>query len=133
MSLFPEKLLITKAIYKLNKYSKAWPNTNLAKTPTLFTVEFQELPEILVLRNVSLQFTGIFSPSHTLRLPKRFFYTKQDFSRALVSHITLYRWPSVLLVFFLNRLTANQKSLIHFIFQLSQKGHIHTYIQPRFC
>ena len=41
----PEKLLITKAIYQLNKYNKAWLNTNLAKTLTLFFVEFQELLE----------------------------------------------------------------------------------------
>ena len=37
----PEKLLITKAIYQLNKYNKAWLK-NLAKTSNLFTVEFQE-------------------------------------------------------------------------------------------
>ena len=42
MSHFPEKLLITKAIYQLNKNNRAWLNTNLAKTPTLFIVEFQE-------------------------------------------------------------------------------------------
>ena len=42
----PEKLLITKAIYQLNKYNKAWLNTNLAKTPNLFTVEFQESLQI---------------------------------------------------------------------------------------
>ena len=29
---FLEKLLITKAICQLNKYNKAWLNTNLAKT-----------------------------------------------------------------------------------------------------
>ena len=46
LSHFPEKLLITKAIYQLNNYNKAWLNTNLAKTPSLFTVEFQELLEI---------------------------------------------------------------------------------------
>ena len=31
---FLEKLLITNAIYQLNKYNKAWLNKNLAKTPT---------------------------------------------------------------------------------------------------
>ena len=46
LSHFLEKLLITKAIYQLHKYNKAWLNTNLAKTPTLFIVEFQELLEI---------------------------------------------------------------------------------------
>ena len=33
---FLEKLLITNAIYQLNKYNKAWLNKNLAKTPTSF-------------------------------------------------------------------------------------------------
>ena len=42
----PEKLLITKAIYQLNKYNKAWLNTNLAKTSNLFTIEFQESLQI---------------------------------------------------------------------------------------
>ena len=39
----PEKLLITKPIYQLslNKYNKTWLNTNLPKTPNLFTVEFR--------------------------------------------------------------------------------------------
>ena len=47
LSHFLEKLLITKAIYQLNKYNKAWLNTNLTKTLTLyFTVEFQELLQI---------------------------------------------------------------------------------------
>ena len=41
-----EKLLITKAIYQLNKYNKAWLNTNLAKTLNLFTVGFQESLQI---------------------------------------------------------------------------------------
>ena len=47
MSHFLEKLLITKAIYQLNEYNKVLLNTNLAKTPTLFAVEFQELLERL--------------------------------------------------------------------------------------
>ena len=34
------------AIHQLNNFNKAWMNTNLAKTPTLFTVKFQELLEI---------------------------------------------------------------------------------------
>ena len=46
LSHFLEKHLASKAIYQLKKYNKAWPNTNLAKTPILFTVEFQELLEI---------------------------------------------------------------------------------------
>ena len=41
----PEKLLITKAIYQLNKYNKAWLK-NLGKTSNLFTVEFQESLQI---------------------------------------------------------------------------------------
>ena len=43
---FLGKLLINEAIYQLNKYNKTWPNTNLAKIQTLFTVEFYELLEI---------------------------------------------------------------------------------------
>ena len=46
LSQFPEKFLITKTIYQLNKYSKAWLKTNLAKTLTLYTVEFQEVLQI---------------------------------------------------------------------------------------
>ena len=46
LSHFLEKLLITEAIYQLNKYNKAWLNTNLAKTPNLFTEEFQESLQI---------------------------------------------------------------------------------------
>ena len=40
---------LTKAIYQLswNEYNKAWLNTNLAKTPNLFTVQFQELLRIV--------------------------------------------------------------------------------------
>ena len=73
-----------KAVYQLNKYNKAWPNTNVAKTPSLFTVEFQELLEIFWERyrfNSREFFT--FICIHTLRLQTRAFYTKQDFSRAL--------------------------------------------------
>ena len=36
----------TEAIYQLDKYNKPSLNTYLAKTPALFTVEFQELLEI---------------------------------------------------------------------------------------
>ena len=42
----PENLSITKAIYQLNKYIQARPNTNLDKTQNLFTVEFHESLEI---------------------------------------------------------------------------------------
>ena len=73
-----------KAIYQLNKYSKAWLNTNLAKTPTLFTVEFQEWLEIFseTYRFNSREFFTFIS-IHTLRWQKLACYTKQDFSRAL--------------------------------------------------
>ena len=47
LSHFLEKLKITKAIHQLNKYNKAWLNTNLARTSTSFTAEFHELLEIL--------------------------------------------------------------------------------------
>ena len=62
--------------YAFNKYNKAWLNTNLAKTPTLFTVT-----------NVLLQFKGFFYlhlPSFTLFGCKNVaLCTKQDISRAL--------------------------------------------------
>ena len=82
LSHFLEKLLITKAIYQLNKYNKAWLNTNLAKTPTLFTVEFQELLEIFYLHTLA---SILFACKNVA------FYTKQDFSRALsFPHHTLF-------------------------------------------
>ena len=67
LSHFLEKLLIIKAIYQLNKYNKAWLNKNLAKTPTLFTVEFQELLEMFwkTYRFNSQEFFT-FTCSHTL-------------------------------------------------------------------
>ena len=73
MSHLPEKLLLSKAIYQLNKYKKAWLNTNLAKTPILFTVEFQELLKYSEKRIASIH--GNFLPSlaliHTLRFQIR--------------------------------------------------------------
>ena len=81
LSHFLEKLLITKAIYQLNKYNKAWLNTNLTKTPTLyFSVEFQELLQIFweTYRFNSPKFFT-FTCIDTLRLQKM----KQDFSRVL--------------------------------------------------
>ena len=81
LSHFLEKLLITKAIYQLNKYNKAWLNTNLAKTPTLFTVEFQELLEIFwqtYYRFNSREFFT-FTCIHTLRLQKRGFLYQTGF------------------------------------------------------
>ena len=58
-------------------------NTNLAKTPNLITVEFQELLEIFweTHRFNSRDFFT-FTCIHTLGLQKRGFLTKQDFSRA---------------------------------------------------
>ena len=84
LSHFLEKLFITKAIYQLNKYNKAWLNTNLTKTLTLYFTVLR-VPGIAsnILRNISLQFTEILNYLHlhlyTLRLQK----TKQDFSQAL--------------------------------------------------
>ena len=82
LSHFLEKLLITKAIYQLNKYNKAWLNTNLTKTLTLyFTVEFQELLQIfweMYHFNSPKFFT--FTCIYILCACKK---TKQDFSQAL--------------------------------------------------
>ena len=88
---FLEKLLITKAIYQLNKYNKAWLNTNLAKTPTLFTVEFQELLEIFweTYHFNSREFCT-FTCIHTLRLQKRGFLYETGYLPGLkfsTSHI----------------------------------------------
>ena len=69
-----------KAIYQLNKYNKAWLNTNLAKTPTLFAVEFQELLEIFweTYRFNSREFFT-FTCIHTLHLQKRGFLYETGF------------------------------------------------------
>ena len=58
LSHFLEKLLITKAIYQLNKYNKAWLNTFSQNTDFIY----RRVPGIAwnVLKNVLLQFTGIF-------------------------------------------------------------------------
>ena len=66
LSHIPEKLLITRAIYQLsfNKYNKACLNTNLAKTPNLFTVEFQKLLQISVRETCRFMFTRIFHLHH---------------------------------------------------------------------
>ena len=66
---FLGKLLINEAIYQLNKYNKTWPNTNLAKTQTLFTVEFYELLEIFwEMYCFNLREVFAFTCIHTLRL-----------------------------------------------------------------
>ena len=80
LSHFLEKLLITKAIYQLHKYNKAWLNTNLGKTPTLFTVEFQELLEIFwETYRFNLREFCTFTCTYTLRLQKRGFLYKTAF------------------------------------------------------
>ena len=80
LSHFLENLLITKAICQLHKYNKAWLNTNVAKTLTLFTVEFQELLEIFweTYRFNSQEFFA-FTCIHTLRLQKRGFLYQTGF------------------------------------------------------
>ena len=83
MSDVPEKLLITKAIYQLNGYNKAWLNTNLAKTTNLFTIakssrnraSNSEKGRIATIHGnflPSLAFV-VFACEHVA------FYTKQDF------------------------------------------------------
>ena len=72
---FLEKLLITKAIYQLNKYNKAWLKTNLAKTQTSSKYSEKRMASI----------HGNFLPSLAFILfacKNVAFYTKQDISRA---------------------------------------------------
>ena len=74
-----EKLLITEAIYQLNKYNKAWLNTNLAKTQTSSRNCFKYSEK----RMASIH--GNFLPSLAFILfacKNVAFYTKQDISRA---------------------------------------------------
>ena len=92
LSQFQEKLLITKTIYNLNKYNKAWLNTNLAKTPTLFTVEFQELLQIFweTYCFYSREFFT-FTCIHTLHLQEHGFLYETGFLPGFkfsISHIT---------------------------------------------
>ena len=77
---------ITKEIYplSLNNYNKAWLNTNLAKTPNLFTVEFQELPLLQIFwETYRFNSREIFSFTciHTLRLQKCGFQHETGFFR----------------------------------------------------
>ena len=78
---FLEKLLKTKAIYQLYKYNKAWLNTNLVKTPTLLTVEFQELLEIFrgTYRFSSREFLPSLDCIDNLLLQKRGFLYETGF------------------------------------------------------
>ena len=83
LSHVPEKLLITKALSLLiNKSNKAWLNTNLAKTPNLFTVEFQELLQIFwETYHFNSQEFFIFTCVHTLHLQKLGFLYETRFLR----------------------------------------------------
>ena len=80
-----------KAIYQLNKYNKAWLNTNSAKTPTSFTVESRNCLKYSEKRIASIHgnfFT--FTCIHT-RKHKRAVYTKRDLAWALsFPHHTLF-------------------------------------------
>ena len=88
-------VLITRAIYQLlsfNKYNKACLNTNLAKTPNLFTVEFQKLLRISVRETCRFMFTRIFYLHlHSYSsLVKTWFSThRQDFSAVSLPQPTL--------------------------------------------
>ena len=86
-----------------------WLNTNLAKTPTLFIVEFQEWLEIFweTYRFNSPKFFT-FTCLHTLRLPKRGFLYEIGFLPCF-TFCTFHciEWSTVVLVFFQNRLTGN--------------------------
>ena len=83
LSHFPEKLLITKAIYQLNKIQQSLAEYKFNQNTDF--IFYRRVPGIAsnILQNVSLQFTEILNYLHmhlyTLRLQK----TKQDFSWAL--------------------------------------------------
>ena len=101
-------------------------NTNLAKTPTLFTVEFQELLEIFweTCSSIHRNFLPSVALIHTLLLQNVAFYTKQDIPRAL-------SFPRVFFRFFLNRSTANKRgSIWRDILEIEANAvkYIHTYI-----
>ena len=121
-----------KAIYQLNKYNKAWLNTNLAKTPTLFTVEFQELLEIFweTYRFNSREFFTFIS-IHTLRWQKLAFYTKQDFSRALsFPHHTLCSEPEHSFVnsFWIDWLRTRRTSISRAVLEIEANAVIYIHI-----
>ena len=121
-----------KAIYQLNKYNKAWLNTNLAKTPTLFTVEFQEWLEIFweTYRFNSREFFT-FICIHTLRWQKLAFYTKQDFSRALsFPHHTLCSEPehSFVNFFWIDWLRTRRTSISRAVLEIEANAVIYIHI-----
>ena len=97
LSHFPEKLLITKAIYQLNNYNKAWLNTKLAKTPNLFTVEFQESLQIFweTYRYNSREFFYLHLHSYS-SLANTWLSTWNRISAPIVFHNPLYPQSSVL-------------------------------------
>ena len=127
MSHVPEKLLITKAIYQLSlntcKYNKSWLNTNLAKTPNLFTVEFQQYYcfEYSEKRIASIHENFLPSLAFILFACKNMaFYTKQDNSIFSFPQPTLstvkcprgYRIYFSLRSVILNRLAATKRAWI---------------------
>ena len=115
------------AIHQLNNFNKAWMNTNLAKTPTLFTVKFQELLEIFwetYLFNSQEFFTFSCINSYS-SLAKRGFLYETGYPPGFTFS------SSVLYVFFLNRSTANKRgSIWRDILEIEANAvkYIHTYI-----
>ena len=93
------------------KYNKAWLNTNLAKTQTEKHI-------------ASIHGSFTFTCIHTLRLQKRgFLYIRNGISPG----VTPYLGSECSFVFFLNRLTANERAPIsRALLEMEQCGAIRT-------
>ena len=133
LSPVPLKLLITKASYQLslNKYSKVWLNTNLAKRPNLFTVELQELLQIYFWETYRFNSPELFFHLHLHSfslLAKTWLSARNRISPLLVFHNPLNRQSSILEDTVFNFL-EEQKSLdfVGHNWNRGKCGDIHTY------
>ena len=129
MSHFLETFLIAKSFYQLNKYNKAWLNTEFSQNTAFI---YRKVPtDCLEYSEYSLQFTGIFFLHLHLYSPlaKTWLstYIRNRISPELkVFHITLYLCSACSFVFFLNRSTTNERASIS-----RAKLEIDTYSQMR--
>ena len=120
--------------YQLNKYNKAWLEYKFSRNTDFIC---RRLPGIAwnILRNLSLQFTEMFSASLAMILfacKNVAFYTKQDFAGALtVLHITLYLGAECSSVFLSESIDCERKSLDFegHTWNRGKCGDIHTGIQ----
>ena len=97
MSDVPEKLLITKAIYQLNKIQQSLAEYKFSQNTDFI---YRRVPGIVsnILRNISLQFTGIFYLHlHSYSsLANTWLSTRNRISASIVFHNPLYPQSSVL-------------------------------------